>query len=238
VTEIRAQRELGPLFTPLAAALRDGRSAEEIYQAIVEAAVRVIDGCDHASVTLKEGAKFRTAASSDDVARQMDVFERETHSGPCVDAIEQEGFQHDLDLTVDPTWPELAKKALSETPVRSMLGFRLIHDGRKAGALDLFSDTIGGLAGHSVDEASVLAAFATIALAGVQQRDRADNLALALDSNREIGKAVGLLMASHKLTDEQAFNVLKKTSQDMNRKLAEIAVEYVARESAASATPS
>ena len=227
----RAARDLAPLFGPLAATLRDGRDPAEIYQIVVDSAVRLIQGCDHASVLVLEKGSFRTVASSDPLGFAIDQMERETGQGPCLDAIVEEAFQYDADLTVDPTWPELAKRCLAETPVRSMLAFRLINDGRKTGALDIFSDTAGGLDGKSVDEAAVLAAFTAVALSAAIERDRAENLRIALDSNREIGKAIGLLMASHKLTDEQAFDVLKRASQDLNRKLHDIAVEFVARES-------
>jgi GAF domain-containing protein len=226
----RETSELGLSFASLAEGLRDGRDTTEIYQTIVDSAVRVINGCDHASILVLENGHFKTAASSDDVARQIDALERETGEGPCLDAIVEESFQYDEDLTVSPTWPTLAKRCLEESPVRSMLAFRLINDGRKAGALDIFSDTPGGLDSVSIDEAAVLAAFTSVAIAAAVERSRADNLKVALDSNREIGKAIGLLMASHKLTDEQAFDVLKRASQDLNRKLHDIAAEFVAKE--------
>jgi hypothetical protein len=53
----------------------------------------------------------------------------------------------------------------------------------------------------------------------------ANHLELAVSSNREVGVAVGILMANHKLTDEQAFDLLSRVSQHSNRKLRLIAVE-------------
>ena len=53
----------------------------------------------------------------------------------------------------------------------------------------------------------------------------AEQLELALSSNREIGVAVGILMANHKLTDEQAFDLLSRVSQQTNRKLRLVALE-------------
>ena len=44
-------------------------------------------------------------------------------------------------------------------------------------------------------------------------------------SNREIGVAVGILMANHQLTDEQAFDLLSRVSQRTNRKLRLVALE-------------
>jgi ANTAR domain len=47
----------------------------------------------------------------------------------------------------------------------------------------------------------------------------------ALESNRDIGVAMGVLMQTHRFTREQAFDVLRVASQDTNRKLADIAAE-------------
>jgi hypothetical protein len=64
--------------------------------------------------------------------------------------------------------------------------------------------------------------------AGVEQAaSRATNLETALASNREIGQAIGVLMATHKLTSEQAFGLLRTVSQNSNRKLRDIADEVI-----------
>jgi AmiR/NasT family two-component response regulator len=66
------------------------------------------------------------------------------------------------------------------------------------------------------------------ALAQVEQLQRkVENLTVALESNREIGVAVGILMATHLLTAEQAFNRLRDVSQRRHRKLRDIAQHVV-----------
>jgi hypothetical protein len=54
---------------------------------------------------------------------------------------------------------------------------------------------------------------------------RADNLEIALASNREIGQALGILTATRKITDDQAFDLLRRISQHTNRKLRDIAAD-------------
>jgi AmiR/NasT family two-component response regulator len=49
----------------------------------------------------------------------------------------------------------------------------------------------------------------------------------ALRSNRTTGTAVGIVMTRYELDAERAFQVLKRTSQQSNRKLHEIAAEVV-----------
>jgi AmiR/NasT family two-component response regulator len=42
-------------------------------------------------------------------------------------------------------------------------------------------------------------------------------------TNREIGAAVGILMATHRISADEAFALLSKSSQRLNRKLRDIA---------------
>lgn len=64
-------------------------------------------------------------------------------------------------------------------------------------------------------------------LARSQAEDKADNLQRALDSNRQIGIALGLLMARDKMTESQAFDRLREVSQHQNRKLRDVADDIV-----------
>lgn len=227
MAEQTSRRELGHHFAELAERLRRGDDA--VCQAVVDWCVRLVPGCDHASVMLGREQGYRTVAASDDVALGIDTFEREVGDGPCVDAMVEEACQLERDLSVAPTWPSLAARVLAETPVRSMLAYRLIRDGEKNGAINLFADRPDCFDAASVDQAAVLASFTSVALDAARDRERATNLEQALDSNREIGKAIGLLMATHNLTDEQAFGVLRQASQSLNRKLRDIAVEMISK---------
>ena len=70
---------------------------------------------------------------------------------------------------------------------------------------------------------AVLAAFTSVALAAAERQTSAENLRRGLESNREIGKAIGLLMAAHKINDEEAFHLLRSASSRTNTKLATLA---------------
>lgn len=54
-----------------------------------------------------------------------------------------------------------------------------------------------------------------------------EHLRLALDSNRDIGAAIGILMYSRKVTREAAFELLRSTSQRQHRKLRDVAEEVL-----------
>jgi transcriptional regulator with GAF, ATPase, and Fis domain len=218
------------LFAGLAAIVYDHRSFPEIYQAVCDSAVVLVPGCDHASIMLRARNSFITAAASDDVAKAVDELERRHGEGPCVDAIVDDTPQLDVDLQVDPTWPKLAASVLTDTPVRAVAGFRLRVDHDKVGALNLFSDTRNGLDTRSVDAAIMLSTFASVALLAAHRSEQASSLRNGLESNREIGKAIGLLMAFHKISEDAAFEMLRKASSEMNLKIAEVAKNVVDHE--------
>jgi hypothetical protein len=223
----RIDESTAEAFNGLAQLVYASDGYAQVYDAIVRAAPRLVEGCDHASLMLRDDGHFTTVASSDDVARRIDAFERELGEGPCLDAIEDESVFRDADLTDGSPWPRLTERVLAETPVRGMAGFRLRAGEQKAGALNLFSDTPGALTAEAVDQGIVLAAFITVAVAASQERRAAESLKAGLQSNREIGKAMGLMMAFHKISDDEAFEMLRKASQDMNIKLSEVARQVV-----------
>jgi GAF domain-containing protein len=221
--------ENGPrhIFQALAQLIYQGSTFEEVYQHLVDTAPRIVDGCDHASLMLARRDGYETAAASDDIARQIDALERELGEGPCVDAIADEVASIDPDISEHSTWHRLAERVVAETPVRGMAGYRIVVEGKKVGALDLFSDTPGAFRKDGGDEGAVLSSFASVALMSMVNQERADSLRRGLESNREVGKAIGLLMAAHHIGSEEAFEVLRKASNDMNMKLTEVAREVV-----------
>jgi hypothetical protein len=222
--------ELLTAFRSMAEIVYSGESYDSVYDAVCSTAVELVDGCDHASMMLRRSGRVETVAASDDVARRIDELERTIGEGPCLDAIDDsEPDQHICaDLSEGSKWPQLATHILQETSVRGMAGFRLRQDGQRVGALNVFSNTAGALSEHSLDQAIMLTAFASVTLAALERGEEATTLRRGLESNREIGKAVGLLMAMHDIDDDRAFEMLAKVSQEMNVKVAEVAAQVVA----------
>lgn len=92
-------------------------------------------------------------------------------------------------------------------------------------ALNCYTDTPHALGVEALWMGTMLATHSSLAVSVALSQDRAENLEKAVRSNREIGTAVGVLMAQHRVTREQAFDLLRLASQDTNRKLAEVATE-------------
>ncbi len=211
------------MFSALAEIIYQGSDAGQIYAAICVAATLVVNGCDHASLLVRRDGRYVTVGATDSIAQRIDDMERLAGDGPCVDAIEEETPQVETDLTTPNQWPQLAKRIIAETPVRGAMGFRILVDKRKTGALNLFSDTAGVFNTESAGQAIVLASFATVAINAIAQGEDVSTLRRGLLSNREIGKAVGMLMVLHGVDEQDAFDMLRRYSQDLNIKLADVA---------------
>jgi transcriptional regulator with GAF, ATPase, and Fis domain len=217
------------VFAALAEIIYQGSEVNQMYAAICLAATLTVRGCDHASLLVRDNDKYITVGASDRLAQAVDDLERRAGDGPCIDAIEEETPQIDTDLTTPSLWPKLASVLVTETPVRGAMGFRLLVDKRKGAALNLFSDTPNMFDAESAGRAAVLAAFASVAINAVAKGEDASSLRRGLLSNREIGKAVGMLMMLHEMTEDDAFDLLRRHSQALNIKLADVAREVIER---------
>jgi hypothetical protein len=155
-----------------------------------------------------------------------------------VDAIVHGALYHPEDLSQDPRWPEYGLR-VSKLGVASMLSYRLGHNyGNLGDEVDPHSDSL--IAGLNVyasrvaafDDAAVqvglvLATHAAALVAGEVNREKAKNLERGLQTNRDIGVAVGILMAQHRVTRSEAFNLLRIVSQNYNRKVHDVAEEVI-----------
>jgi transcriptional regulator with GAF, ATPase, and Fis domain len=211
------------VFSALAEIIYQGTESSQVYAAICVAATLVVNGCDRASLLVRRDGRYVTVGATDSIAYRIDDMERQAGDGPCVDAIEEETPQVETDLTTPNQWPQLAKRIVAETPVRGAMGFRILVDKRKTGALNLFSDTAGVFNTESAGQAIVLASFASVAINAIAQGEDVSTLRRGLLSNREIGKAVGMMMVLHGVDEQSAFDMLRRYSQDLNIKLADVA---------------
>ncbi len=218
------------VFASLADIVREGSTPKEMYAAICVAATLTIPGCDHASLMLRRDGVFRTAAVSDAIAGEIDKLELALRSGPCLDAIDECAPQIHTDLTAASRWPALTARVVAETPVRGTMSIQLALDRGQAGALNLFSDTPNAFDNTSVERALVLAAFASLATNAAAQAEDAAALRRGLASSREIGKAVGMLMVLNDVSDDEAFGILRRTSQETNVKVTDVAADFVRRQ--------
>src|SRR5487761_1129059 len=130
---------LAETFGEVARALLAEQDSHAILQTIVNLAVRTIDGCEHAGVSMVEQGKVTSPASSDPVPAVLDHIQADTGEGPCVDAIKEHEVFETGHLSTEGRWPQFAHRAHTETEVESVLSFRLFANEATMGALNLYS---------------------------------------------------------------------------------------------------
>lgn len=214
--------ELAETFGTIARTLLAANDVEETLDTIVTLAVRTIEGCDLAAVTLVEGRSLRTAAGTGELPARVDAIQYETGEGPCLDAIREHEVFGSGDLACDPRWPRFSSRAHAETGVTSMLGIRLFAEEDTMGALNLYSMQPKAFAEEALAIGSVFAAHAGVALSSAREEA---NLKAAIASRDLIGQAKGILMSTEHITSERAFDELRVASQQLNRKLRDVASE-------------
>jgi len=189
---------------------------------IVALALTTLGNAEHAGVTLVQGEGFVTVAASDGLPELVDRAQYELAEGLCVDAAVCDTVFRGEDLTQDPRWPRFAPRAAS-LGIRSMLAVPLFEDERRNGALNLYASAPGTFTEDDEAVAVLFAAQASLALARAREHDSNQQLVEALDHSRVISTAVGILMGSKGLTNEQAMTLLRAASQRLNRKVSDLA---------------
>lgn len=202
--------------------------ATDRFEAVTRLAVERVPATVAASITRLSHNHFVSTAATHELAERADHIQYELGSGPCIDAILDNALYQPQDLATDDRWPEYGRRVVAELGLHSMLSFRmnLGMDGLIAG-LNLYGQEPGAFDERDQAEGLLLTTHAAQAVAAAHQRDRAENLERALASNRDIGTAIGVLMTQHRLTRDQAFDLLRIASQNTNRKLHQIALDVI-----------
>ncbi|GAB3387452.1 ANTAR domain-containing protein [Amycolatopsis echigonensis] len=225
-------------FTELTRGLLACTSVGEVLERVVDATYRLVEGADLVSVTLRSpSGEFFTPVETDPVASELDQVQYRAGEGPCVDAarLDGPGHVHSDDLAGERAWPDFAKAASNHGFV-AVLATTLLPDARPprlAGALNIYSRRRGLLGPEAANIALLLATHASLALAGTEAVERAElreaQLRRALDSRDVIGQAKGILMHRRGIGADEAFDLLRETSQQLNVKLAELAAMLASR---------
>lgn len=219
---------LAMAFAQIAEHLFEADSYDDVLGRIAEAAVSTIGGCGMASVTVPDQGGYRTAASTSSAATEVDQAQYDADEGPCLDAFAQSVVY--AASFPDRRWPSLAARP-TESGVRSVLSYRLTssRDGvdSAAGSLNSYGLTADAFDDEALEIGLVLAAHASVAARTVQERTdlaaAGAGLQQALLSRDVIGQAKGILMERLHVTAEDAFDMLRRSSQHLNLKLRHVA---------------
>jgi len=222
--------QLALVFAEISQHLFEATDFDDVLTRIVAVAVSSLPGCDMASITASDRSGYRTVASTHDAATKADHAQYDVDEGPCLDAIDEPKVYSPR--LPDPRWPALGERP-SRYGVESILSYRLTPADQNAvgaalpGSLNTYAQERDPFDADTQEVGLILAAHASVAARAAHERDTIDaarrNLIEALSSRDVIGQAKGILMERLRITPEDAFDLLRRSSQQLNIKLREIA---------------
>jgi ANTAR domain len=229
-------KEYGPKliasFGELAKQLFVSEELSDVLPRLLKFTVGAVSGCDSASVTLWRHGRFVDTVASAATAAELDELQFGTELGPALDALHEDHPVHVPNLAESTRWPVLAATA-AQLGVASVLSYGLfVHRAVQWSALGTFSlysaapDAFGD---EDQEFGSILAAYLSVAVAMAQRRDEIDRREAALHrglgTRDVIGQAKGILMERQRLSAGDAFDVLRRASQRLNRKVTDVAMQ-------------
>jgi GAF domain-containing protein len=178
---------------------------------------------------ITESGYLAYVASSDEAGRQLEQAQAEAGQGPCYDSYVYAREVVTSDVHADDRWPELRTRLPAR--MRAIAGIPVLLGGSPVGTLNVHRDEpyewdrsdVNALIAYGGLIAEILAA----ALAAQEHGIVADQLQYALDYRVVIERAVGYLMAAHRLDAVTAFDVLRKWARDSRRRIADVATEVL-----------
>lgn len=131
------------------------------------------------------------------------------------------------DLATEDRWPRYTATLLQHSPIRSVQAHPVRLADSELGVLVLYAEHAGYFLAERCQAGALVADHAAIGLSLLQSRHKNEHLTIALQNSREIGQAMGILMATLKITADAAFNLLRDASQRGHLKLREVARDVV-----------
>lgn len=216
--------DLAMQLSEVARGLQKQDDPDETLVSIVRAAIDLIPGAEEGSISAVMGRRqVLSHAASSDLPKIVDGIQDDVGQGPCLDAVFEQQTVRVPDMASEQRWPKFAQRA-AEQGAASMLAFQLYVEGDNLGALNIYARTPGAFDDESEHVGMLFASHAAIAYAAVRKQSQ---LLRAVGTRELIGQAQGILMERHRITPDAAFGRLVRVSQDLNRKLRDVADHLV-----------
>ncbi len=182
--------------------------------------VRTVPGCDDAIITVRSASGVEVVHSSHDLGFDPLL------PGPIVEAVTYAEPRKLDDVAVDQRWPAFGTQFVN-AGYRSCLCVPLSTDGAESAVLTLLSRDPGQFGEAAFDVVLLLTLHAGVAFDNASlyhdSRELVTQLRTALRTRSLVGQAQGLLMRHFECPSDDAFDLLKRTSQNRNQKLRDLA---------------
>ncbi len=205
----------------------------ELLTRLADRCVEVLDVDAAGLMLMAPDGDLRVMASSSAAMRVLELFELQSHEGPCLDCYRTGEAVLNQDLaTADGRWPRFTVEAV-QAGFRSVQALPLRVRGSVIGALNLFQRESTEMTQGDLNAAQSLADVATVAI--LQHRGDVETqlvnaqLHHALHSRIAIEQAKGVIAERESLDLEQAFTRLLTHARNHHLRLADVAHEVIRR---------
>lgn len=219
-----SREDLASVLAQVSHELSSERDETVTATRICDLAVEVVEGCDHATLTLRaRRGRLVPAAATSETARVLEEHQLEHGAGPTVDAFAGAEAVCSDDIAHEVRWNSWRPLAV-EHGVRSVLALPLVSAERTQAVMTLHGSRPAAWSGSAYDVALL---YATHAAAALDAAKIITGLEAALGTRHQIGVAQGILMERHGLTAARAFAVLQRYSSTSNERLSDVAAQVV-----------
>lgn len=192
---------------------------------LVARAVAAIPDCDHAAITVRSRGAVETVTPGDEELLGNDLV-----PGPVLEAVTYGEPRRLEDAASDQRWPSFSAR-MANSGYRSCVVLPLPVQGEQTAVFSLFSVLPNAFTDASFDIALLFTLHAGVAFDNVglysDSKRLIEQLTTALHTRTTIGQAQGLLMRHFGCDRDEAFTLLRTTSQNGNRKLRAVAEALV-----------
>jgi hypothetical protein len=204
------------------------RPLTELLQALLERVAGELPGCLGAAITISHGDRALRALATAGVAAQL-VPAQLAHGGPIALAAATGEAVTTGDLFGDPRWPGLTRDAVSgdAAAVRGAAALPGFWDDSGTFVLSVALDRAPGPETTAVLHRYEKLTEMTLVVAGTATAGDPGQMLDLLASRAAIEQAKGALMAARRCPPDEAWETLRRASQEFNVKVRELAVALV-----------
>ncbi|MGU3433967.1 GAF domain-containing protein [Actinomycetes bacterium M1A6_2h] len=228
---VLAAAEFGRIVLSLGPKIENEDELLELLQRAADSVHTVISGAEYCSVTVDFDKRTYTAVHTDGKTLDIDAQQYRADQGPCLHAA-RTGETVVVDCNEsDERWPDFGPAAQAEG-VHSFLAAPVRAGTARFGAVNLYGTDTRAFDDVDAELLTVVTSAVGRALSDFARyrsiTDVADGLRGAMENRAPIEQAKGILMALRGIDADTAFEVLADQSQRTNRKLRDVAVDFVA----------
>ena len=222
-----ATERVAEMFVQVADTLVDDFDLIEFLQMITTHSAEFTDAAAAGLLLGDHEGRLQFMAASDEETRLLELFQVQTHEGPCQDCYRKGTPVVNADLAdAADRWPLFAPKAV-EAGFRSVHAFPLRLRGERIGALNLFGHQTGQMRDSQVRIVQALADVATIGMLQERAIHRGEvlteQLQGALNSRVVIEQAKGAIAQRRDVDVDTAFGLIRDYARNRGLRLGAVA---------------